>query len=453
METDGCKPDGSEYTGITELVITNDGAATELSEMVARLETDQGSICHKCSSEFDSIKALGKHGKKVHPKESIFGCEIDGCRRAFSYHEQRYKHWKRVHIKPFKCQICLKTFPDKYLLFKHLINVHKDIEFNFQKCSICKQNFGTEQELQEHLVKHEGKRPHQCDVKGCDKAFKTAYSLKRHQQGHQRVKYRRNVDTANLPLYECPECDETFNSISNLERHGQNEHPGIKLFKCSEEKCDQRFTFHYNKMRHILTHSENPARPHQCHRCGFLFKRTSSLKQHILHVHGIHPTGDGDVNKYSCEKCDKIFRTVHGLKEHSTLHTGEKAFICSFESCRKAFRLKTSLQKHLKLHAGVRGFKCKLCDKQFSRREMMEAHVNKHAGIKQFVCGICKKRFSTQGNLTVHMNLHNGKKYLCVACGNIYNFKSNLNKHLKDCHPDQDVAMDYEPEDGTSNSS
>ncbi|WAR05477.1 ZN710-like protein, partial [Mya arenaria] len=242
-------------------------------------------------------------------------------------------------------------------------------------------NFGTEQELQEHLVKHEGKRPHQCDVKGCDKAFKTAYSLKRHQQGHQRVKYRRNVDTANLPLYECPECDETFNSISNLERHGQNEHPGIKLFKCSEEKCDQRFTFHYNKMRHILTHSENPARPHQCH------------------------------------------------------------------------RLKTSLQKHLKLHAGVRGFKCKLCDKQFSRREMMEAHVNKHAGIKQFVCGICKKRFSTQGNLTVHMNLHNGKKYLCVACGNIYNFKSNLNKHLKDCHPDQDVAMDYEPEDGTSNSS
>ncbi|VDK85133.1 unnamed protein product [Litomosoides sigmodontis] len=85
--------------------------------------------------------------------------------------------------------------------------------------------------------------------------------------------------------YSCPECNDSFNRLWNLQRH-LTTHDGKKRYICPE--CNRKFT------------------------CP------SSMRRHVsIHTHG---------KRYSCPECNKNFTRSTGMKRHLMSHAGEKRF-------------------------------------------------------------------------------------------------------------------------------
>ena len=88
-----------------------------------------------------------------------------------------------------------------------------------------------------------------------------------------------------------------------------------------------------------------------------------------------------------CDVCHKEFNSVSAVKRHYVIHTGEKAFKCTWEGCGKAFNQRAHLTKHAKLHTGKpvqqleTPYKCtwRGCGKAFSDREQLLYHINIHS--------------------------------------------------------------------------
>ena len=82
---------------------------------------------------------------------------------------------------------------------------------------------------------------YQCDE--CDKSFQTAPSLIRHKRLH-----------TGIGLHQCPQCDKKFLEKRNLHAH-INKHDGVKPFQCP--RCLKCFS---------VLHYMNNASKHSCYK-------------------------------------------------------------------------------------------------------------------------------------------------------------------------------------------
>jgi len=167
-----------------------------------------------CTRKFSQLHNLNRH-KRRHSIKNPFKCEFENCNSLFSMLGDLSAH-QRTHVKltfiskngykPYKCNICDKSFLDKYYLGLHLKGHTGEVLF---QCKTCKSVFATKIEKNSHVEeKHKILRKYVCKL--CKERFSENSGLKAHMRIH-----------SNKKEFSCPfpNCERAFLTKGNLKSH------------------------------------------------------------------------------------------------------------------------------------------------------------------------------------------------------------------------------------------
>lgn len=159
----------------------------------------------------------------------------------------------------------------------------------------------------------------------------------------------------------------------------------------------------------------------------------------VLEIQGIGE--DNNKNKFKCDLCNRLFSRKTHLKRHMTIHTDERAYVCTATGCDKKFRRLDHLQNHLSRHAQLRPYICSHCQNTFARldhlRNHMEARHTEKKPSNKWSCSECNRNFSSEKNLKAHERTHSVKAFNCKVCNEEFASKNDLNKHVSKSHPNE----------------
>ena len=121
------------------------------STMKSHLSTHKLHRCKDCGQAFDNKYRLSLHRDthlKLHMK-----CPKEGCKKTFSSRVALKSHIQLVHAGIHTCDLCGKSFSQKYDMLHHRRGVHEGIKV---VCSLCGKEF----------VRNSDKNRHERDVHG-----------------------------------------------------------------------------------------------------------------------------------------------------------------------------------------------------------------------------------------------------------------------------------------------
>ena len=189
-----------------------------------------------------------------------------------------------------KCKRCSMEFITKDELQDHMQAMHNDF-----RCSVCGALLKDQDELSDHIKKHDGKDPLQCVE--CDKIFKKKGRLVPHMAIHTGEK-----------AYQCEQCGKEFIHHSSFRMH-LIAHKDIRSKTCTT--CGVMFRSSSHLKQHVLTHTGD--KPHGCPVCGQKFAQRYNMMAH----HRTHFGMPSRVRKsHSCSVCNAVFQRMGKLTEH-----------------------------------------------------------------------------------------------------------------------------------------
>jgi RNase P subunit RPR2 len=257
---------------------------------------------------------------------------------------------------------CHKTFSRPSRLQTHILSHTGDRPF---KCDLCDKSFTRNAHLKRHVqVNHEKAKPNipssevSCQI--CNANFANKYSLKKHVKRVHEVKQ-----------YSCGECDKTFHKNHLLRSH-MAEHSGSNPrlpFKC--DQCEEAFQYPMYLKRHLRKH-----KGYSCDKCEDVFERWTDLQQHKNSSHP--PAPKPALPPVRCDQCTRMFPTMAILQRHATIHTETRpVFHCPIECCPRYFYFKNNLSQHLRSYHGSDKYQCSQsgCAQKFSTKQKLLYHL------------------------------------------------------------------------------
>lgn len=183
------------------------------------------------------------------------------------------------------------------------------------QCEICFKRLSTKTNLRGHITTHSDEKPFLCPI--CSKNFKQKRHLKYHMKIH--VKYpelsyiNNNFELMDESQMKYSNDMNTNSSKPNLNQLDAKEreidHPSFKqpekLFPCDE--CNASYTSKSNLNRHKQTHMKDA--PFKCKYCTHGFQSKHYLMEHIKKRHN-------ERMLYRCITCWKMFQRRAQLEQH-----------------------------------------------------------------------------------------------------------------------------------------
>ena len=166
--------------------------------------------CPFCPTWFEHQSEFEKHSNSCSKSKGKKKC--DYCPTFFSFEGARVDHMNSVHLgKKYDCDICGKTYTNKYTLTSHKKTEHSDT-VSFWKCDFdnCGKQFKSRQIMKQHQrdVHVDFKIP--CEI--CGVKFKSKLGLDRHlRKIHNEV-------------YKCDHCFRAFSSKEKWQLHMEQRH-------------------------------------------------------------------------------------------------------------------------------------------------------------------------------------------------------------------------------------
>ncbi|XP_071501372.1 uncharacterized protein [Diadema antillarum] len=271
--------------------------------------------CKLCLKTLLGIKPIIKHAW-WHVKGTYFVCDKCGrkFKTKFSYDVHREFHaqglWREIPgpgSRLYTCAMCHKFFPTNALLSSHKITHTEESPF---QCGICGESFRNAGLRNRHEFKTHQKARRKRDCSVCGQVLSSKKSLDCHMRKHKYYK-------ADLELFACDKCSETFRSESKLVDHLKARHP-FRPFSATCEKCGRSFCLPCNLTQHQRVCTADKPRKFSCKTCGKEFATSMAVTRHKK----IH----SDARPYKCRHCDMTFKYSDTRHRHEILHFKDGEF-------------------------------------------------------------------------------------------------------------------------------
>ncbi|CAG4933687.1 unnamed protein product [Parnassius apollo] len=252
---------------------------------------------------------------------------------------------------------------------------------------------------------------------------------KKPETSHVRI-----VTVGNEKFYECTVCKKWFHARSQVAYHaycnGQR-----KPYQCPE--CNKSFATHSHFKYHMRVHRNE--RTYACEVCGDSFFQMSKLQRHKLkHT---------KEKKYVCTVCNKGFNNLTSLRKHGLTHTEERPYQCNI--CARRFRDGSNYRKHVAKH-DMKKCNCEGCGKggncEAGGGGVRGAGVR---ALRPYQCPRCPQAFHSGKDMRRHAAVHSDSKpFRCKVCNRRFRRKDNLERHIRNTHPDYVPATAVECDEG-----
>ena len=141
-------------------------------------------VCTTCGKAYLTTATLKEH-ERTHTEEFPYKCGSPGCGAKFKSRREVADHQVADHDNPLP----------------------------FGPCPECGRFFRRSCELETHVNKHLGVKPHKCDI--CSGGYISKEMLRKHRL----VVHNMIEDREVLPDKECTECGKKFHFAAKLEQH------------------------------------------------------------------------------------------------------------------------------------------------------------------------------------------------------------------------------------------
>lgn len=380
--------------------------------------TEQVFTCTACSGVFATNRGLLRHIRTEHggnadrkiyfpsppadhsdseshgevDEKGKFACTY--CDEYYEASEPLIHHMKR-HLgeKPFKCDLCPKSFIRQDFLQCHRSNHLKALDFkqnNFSLESPSKRPRISLKKFEELAQINSGSRP-LSDESDEDEARASSSESEdeppsqnlpeeTEEQKSMIVALLAEVTKTDDDRFRCPRCEKTFTQETTLRVHLRL-HTGITPFKCplcSLAFMRQDFLKNHLK-KHIEDNGEDPGAPGAIDTSNLSFNAptfastaSTSVPPSIslLKPLSARPQSTGisllkppeerkppdqqeycirtDDGKFMCTACERVFSHQQTVRIHYRIHTNEKPYKCPH--CSESFIRSDYLERHMKIH-------------------------------------------------------------------------------------------------------
>ncbi|XP_053699456.1 transcription factor grauzone-like [Sabethes cyaneus] len=282
-------------------------------------------VCEDCNVEFEQFHVFQRHSLQTHGKEGFITC--CGIRhRKRSVLLQHVQH--ALNPEAFKCELCGKTYKNRFGYNRHKKESHATEEERTFKCHRCPKSFVKQGALKRHLDDHETLDNGTAKCETCGKCFSNVNILKNH------VKYRHVKQME----YICDVCSKGFYMRSAFVTHRKTHEVPAEELRKQCPVCSKWCKNHDYWRVHVRRH-KNEGKI-SCDLCGHVSPNLMALKGHKARMHS-------GPRIFPCSLCGKEYARAITLKEHvAAAHTGDVLYTCPH--CEKTFNSSANMHSHRK---------------------------------------------------------------------------------------------------------